>query len=371
MGPIALLVLSRRWDCRILERKDRAREPYDVPHPIGIPLNGPKGERRGRVDPQRRNGRPALDDLWVLQGSLCDLKCKHCYTASSPTNDSLEQIRFAELRPHLDAARAFGVRKIYFTGGEVFVNEDVLRGRARTNDEFLTSLEYALAIAPTEILTNARRYIRNHFDALRRLRREYGDRLRLRITLESFVAKEHDAIRGRGTFAQTVETIESLSSFGFVPVINAERPFLEPLSDEEIHAGFSDLFRSRGIRVEVNVIENLLEMGHQLVQIEQAGRQPSPEVFITTNCFGILHKPPESLMCHYSRAIQKLGGRLRYYPCPVIYDDERFDLGETLEESFQPVYLGHKNCYDYCMKGRGATCRTQPIAASLTAATTR
>ena len=109
-------------------------EGVPVPHPIGIALTSPKGEHRGFVDPKTRNGRPVLEDLWVMQGSLCDLKCKHCYTASSPSNDTLEQIRFDELRPHLDDARSFGVQKIYFTGGEVFVNEDVLRGRAPTNE---------------------------------------------------------------------------------------------------------------------------------------------------------------------------------------------------------------------------------------------
>ena len=66
-------------------------------------------------------------------------------------------------------------------------------------------------------------------------------------------------------------------------------------------------------------------------------------------------------MCHFSRCLQKIEGELRYYPCPVIYDDPRFDLGATLEESFRRVYVAHKNCYDYCLKGRGATCRTQAI----------
>jgi hypothetical protein len=56
-----------------------------------------------------------------------------------------------------------------------------------------------------------------------------------------------------------------------------------------------------------------------------------------------------------------MDGALRYYPCPVIYDDERFDLGGTLEESFQRVYVAHKNCYDYCLKGAGASCRTHAI----------
>src|SRR5213594_3421619 len=109
-------------------------------HPDGLELVNARGENRGYVDPRQVNGRYVLEDLWIMQGSLCDLKCTHCYTASSPTNQRLEQITFAELRPHFDDAAHFGVQKIYFNGGEVLVNEDVLRGRAQRNEEFLKSL---------------------------------------------------------------------------------------------------------------------------------------------------------------------------------------------------------------------------------------
>jgi MoaA/NifB/PqqE/SkfB family radical SAM enzyme len=327
-------------------------------HPEGLELVSPKGEARGYVEPKQVAGQYVLEDLWVMQGSVCDLKCTHCYTASSPANNRLEQIAFAELRPHLDAAARFGVQKIYFTGGEVFVNDDVLRGRAQTNDEFLQSLAYALERAPVEILTNARRYIRNHFQALERLRRRHGGRLRLRVTLESPRAEEHDAIRGKSTYAQTVATIKELQAMGFAVVLTGERPFLREQTDEEIRARYQALFEQP---VEVNLIENVLEMGHQLVQLSKQGRAPRPETFVTTRCFSILGKPPESLMCHFSRCLQKIDGALRYYPCPVIYDDVRFELGRTLEESFRRVYVAHKNCYDYCLQGRGATCRTRPI----------
>ncbi len=120
-----------------------------------------RGEQRGFVDPKNLGGQPVPEDLWVMQGSLCDLRCKHCYTASSPSNNRLEQIGFAELAPHLEDAARFGVQKICFTGGEVFVNEDVLRGRVERNNEFLESLAFALDIAPVEVLTNGRLYIRN------------------------------------------------------------------------------------------------------------------------------------------------------------------------------------------------------------------
>ena len=144
-----------------------------------------------------------------------------------------------------------------------------------------------------------------------------------------------------------------------MPVITAERPLLHEDNPEAIRRSYATLFP--GMKIEVNLIENMLEMGQQLVSLTANGQRPTPEVFITTKCFGILRKSPESLMCHFSRCIQKIDGALRYYPCPVIYDDPGFELGSSLEESFRRVYIAHKNCYGYCMKGSGASCRTRPI----------
>ncbi len=328
-------------------------------HPDGLELVNLLGEERGFVEPKRLGSRPVLEDLWVMQGTLCDLRCKHCYTASSPANHRLQQIAFAELAPHLEDAARFGAQKIYFTGGEVFVNEEVLSGRAALNDELLKSLAFALEIAPVEVLTNGRLYIRNHFEALRRLHERHGDRLTLRITLESPDAQQHDAIRGRGTFALTTETMRLLAEMGFAPVIAAERPLLDGRSDAQIRESYRSLFP--GATVEVSLIENMLEVGHQLTTLARRGEPPHADVFVTTNCFAALGKSPESLMCHFSRSIQKIDGELRYYPCPVIYDDPRFEMGATLAESLRRVYIAHKNCYDYCLKGRGATCRTQVV----------
>jgi hypothetical protein len=145
------------------------------------------------------------------------------------------------------------------------------------------------------------------------------------------IASEHDLIHGRGTLALTVETIVQLVGMGFVPVLTAERPFLSEWSDDEIRDAYRALFLARGVEVEVNLIENVLEMGFQLVQLAKEGRAPSPEVFVTTNCFAVLNKAPESLICHFSRCLQKIDGELRYYPCPVIYDDQRFEIGRLLQ----------------------------------------
>ena len=330
-------------------------------HPEGLELINARGEQRGFVDPMQDSGEYVLEDLWIMQGSVCDLRCKHCYTESSPVNNRLQQITPSELRPHLQEARRFGVKKIYFTGGEVFVNDDVLRGRSDRNEAFLNNLSQALELAHVEVLTNGRRYIRNHFEVLRELHEKFERRLTLRVTLESPTREVHEGLRGRGTFNETVETITQLASMGLRVVVTAERPFFGEPTDNAIRDSYLALFGAHGATLDVNLIENVLEMGFQLVQLAREGRTPRAETFVTTGCFDVLNKPATSLMCHFSRCLQKLDGRLRYYPCPVIYDDARFELGENLADSLRRVYIAHKNCFDYCLRGRGASCRTRPI----------
>lgn len=130
-------------------------------------------------------------------------------------------------------------------------------------------------------------------------------------------------------------------------------------TDVQIRESYRSLFP--GAAVQVSLIENMLEMGHHLTTLARRGESAHAEVFVTTGCFAALGKSPASLMCHFSRSIQKIDSELRYYPCPVICDDPRFEMGTTLAQSLRRVYIAHKNCYDYCMKGRGATCRTQAL----------
>lgn len=330
-------------------------------HPEGLRLIGDRGEQRGYVDPMPVSGGRRLEDLWIMQGSVCDLRCKHCYTASSPGNNRLQQITPAELRPYIQEAKQLGVRTIYFTGGEVFVNDDVLRRKAARNQDFLGNLEMALGVARVEVLTNGRRYIRDHVEALGELRGQYPDRLTLRITLESTTPAVHDRLRGRGTFDQTVETVVMLARMGFHVVVAAEREFAGDGTDDAIRHAYQSLFRPHGVTVSVSLIENVIEMGSQVVSLVAVGKTPRPETFVTTNCFAILNTQPEALMCHFSRCVQKIDGEIRVYPCPVIYDDSRFELGTTLTASLRRVHIAHKNCYDYCLKGRGGSCRTREI----------
>ena len=70
----------------------------------------------------------ALDTLWFNTGTLCNLTCRNCYIKSSPRNDRLAYLTRDEVRAYLDeiARDALPAKLIGFTGGEPFMNPDII-----------------------------------------------------------------------------------------------------------------------------------------------------------------------------------------------------------------------------------------------------
>ncbi|HSB60775.1 MAG TPA: radical SAM protein, partial [Vicinamibacteria bacterium] len=80
----------------------------------------------------------ALDTLWFqVAGTLCNIQCAHCFISSSPANRSHEMLSLETVERALAEAEALGVREYYFTGGEPFMNREIVE-----------ILEAALALGP-------------------------------------------------------------------------------------------------------------------------------------------------------------------------------------------------------------------------------
>ncbi len=83
---------------------------------------------------------------------------------------------------------------------------------------------------------------------------------------------------------------------------------------------------------------------------------------ITTACWDILGKSPDSVMCSNSRMVVKRKGGAASPPtvlaCTLLpYDPPAFELGESLEEAERPVALNHPpHCAKFCVLGGGASC---------------
>jgi hypothetical protein len=78
---------------------------------------------------------------------------------------------------------------------------------------------------------------------------------------------------------------------------------------------------------------------------------------ITTGCWGILHKSPDSVMCASARMVVKRKDATApaVLACTLLPYDPRFEMGATLAEASVPVALNHPHCAAFCVLG-GASC---------------
>jgi uncharacterized Fe-S cluster-containing radical SAM superfamily protein len=292
-----------------------------------------KGEQRAKVE------LTALRTLWFNTGTLCNITCANCYIESSPRNDALVYLSLAEVRGFLDEARAHPVEEVGFTGGEPFMNPDLVP----MLDEVLARGLRAL------VLTNAMQPMRRYGAALRALLdRHGGERLVIRVSLDHHDPGIHDIERGPGSFARTMEGLAWLAREGFTIHV-AGRAAFDAEGEAAMRAGYAALFAAHAIPVDAEDPVALM-----LFPEMDPGRDV-PE--ITTACWGILKKSPDSLMCASARMVVKRKGAEQpaVLACTLLAYDRRFELGATLAEASGAVVLNHPHCATFCVLG-GAAC---------------
>ena len=298
-----------------------------------------KGEARATValsDPQT---------LWFNTGTLCNIECAHCYIHSSPTEDRLSYITAGEAARFLDEAavlaKAAGseLPEIGFTGGEPFMNPDML---AMAEDALSRGHEVL-------ILTNAMQpMLRPKIKAgLLALRDRHSAALQLRVSLDHHTQALHDAERGAGSFTKTMEGLRWLASEGFALSIAGRTLSSEEESEER--AGYAALFAREAIAVDADDPSSLT----LFPEMDEAADVPE----ITSACWGILDVDPAAMMCATSRMVVKRKGAAApvVVACTLLPDDPQFETGETLAESLGAVKLNHRHCAKFCVLG-GASC---------------
>jgi len=294
-----------------------------------------KGETRAHValtDPQT---------LWFNTGTLCNIQCENCYILSSPTNDALLYITADEVSDYLDQldTRNWGVREIAFTGGEPFMNPEMI-------DITRRSLELGYEVL---ILTNAmqplmRKRVR---EGLLDLRETYRDKLTFRISIDHWSAEHHDTERGVGSFERMLLGMQWLRDEGFQMTAAGRSIWGE--SEADARQGYAELFNSLNIPIDaLNPAKTML-----FPEMDESVEVPE----ITTECWGILNKSPNEVMCASSRMVVRRKGseRASVVACTLLPYVEEFDLGPTLKDAEKPVLLNHPHCAKFCVLG-GASC---------------
>lgn len=294
-----------------------------------------KGEPRARV------AFNALETLWFNTGSLCNIECENCYILSSPTADHFVYLSPDDMVPYLDEVDAIadGPIEIAFTGGEPYMNPDILR-----LSEMALQRGHSLLI-----LTNAMKpLMRPRLQkGVLDLNKRFPGKMTLRVSLDHFSVKGHDAERGEGSFARGLDGINWLNRNEVAFNIAGRAMFSE--DEATARSGYAALISEQGWDM------NAMDPSQLILFPEMDETVDVPE--ITTDCWGILDVNPNAMMCASSRMVVKRKGAPRpcVLACTLLWDDDQFETGKTLTESLNPVALNHPHCAKFCVLG-GASC---------------
>ena len=277
-----------------------------------------------------------INTLWFNTGTLCNIECKNCYIESSPKNDRLVYLTFDEVKLFIDEAidNNLKTKEIGFTGGEPFMNKDILK-----------MVDYALEKKfKVLILSNAMKPMLNKKEELLKLRHP---NLTIRVSIDHYNKTKHEEVRGKGTYEVMMKGLNWLSKNNFNFALATRLLWDE--SENNLRQNFQEFINTYQLNLDAYSNEQLVTFAEMDEKID------TPE--ITTDCWGILNKDPNDIMCSWSRMVVKKKGSKKpsVIACTLLPYDEEFDLGESLTNSLQKIYLNHKHCSKFCVLG-GSSC---------------
>lgn len=277
-----------------------------------------------------------IQTLWFNTGTLCNLTCKNCYIESSPKNDRLAYLSFEEFKTFVNESiqNEMGTKEIGFTGGEPFMNKDIFK-----------MIKYALDNDfKTLVLTNAMKPMMNNKNQLFKLNHL---NLTIRVSIDHFTKHKHEQIRGPNSWEPMIEGLKWLSENKFNFCLATRLMWDE--DEVTTRKNFKNFIKQYNLDLNT-------ENKSQLVTFaEMDEKKDTPE--ITTECWDILNKNPDEVMCSNSRMIVKKKGdeKPSVIACTLLPYISEFNLGNSLKESMKKIYLNHPHCSKFCVLG-GSSC---------------
>jgi len=294
------------------------------------PITTADGSTRAFIEAKK------IKTLWFNTGTLCNIECKNCYIESSPKNDRLVYITFEEVKLFIDEAidKKLGTKEIGFTGGEPFMNKDVLK-----------MIEYSLSKNfKVLVLSNAMKPMLNRKEDL--LKINHQD-LTIRVSIDHYQKEKHEEIRGKNTFNVMMEGLKWLNQNNFNYALATRLLWGE--QEDQLRDNFNLFIDKYNLKLDAKSKEQLVTFAEMDEKVD------TPE--ITTACWNLLGKNPDDIMCSSSRMVVKKKTSLKpsVIACTLLPYEDEFDLGQNLTNSLKKIYLNHKHCSKFCVLG-GSSC---------------
>jgi MoaA/NifB/PqqE/SkfB family radical SAM enzyme len=277
----------------------------------------------------------AMDTLWFqVAGTVCNIACTHCFISCSPANHSHEMMSLADVERRLAEARELGVKEYYFTGGEPFLNRDMI-----------PILQATLKQGPASVLTNGMLLRKQVCQELRALADESEYSLDIRVSLDGFDRESHDAIRGAGVWDRVMIGLSNLAEVGIEPVITVTTAAVG-VESAEGRTRFLEIIRSFGFSKPRLKVLALFHIGAE----EKRTRAYSEWERLTREMLG--DEDASVLQCSSCRMVTSKG----VYVCPILIEEPEAKMGETISETLRPFPLKYGACHTCWVDG--VSCRT-------------
>jgi molybdenum cofactor biosynthesis enzyme MoaA len=277
----------------------------------------------------------ALDTLWFqVAGTICNIACTHCFISCSPKNHAHEMLSLAEVEERLAEARELGVREYYFTGGEPFMNRDML-----------PILEATLKQGPATVLTNGMLLRAEVCRRLRELFDESEYSLDIRVSLDGFDAESHDAIRGQGVWERVMIGLRNLADAGINPVITVTTA-ADGVGSAEGRTRFLEIIRGFGFPHPRLKVLSLFRIG------AEETRTRAYEDWERLTAESLTDEEAGVLQCSSCRMVTSKG----VFVCPILIEEPEARMGDTLAETLRSFPLKYGACHTCWVDG--VTCTT-------------
>ena len=271
-----------------------------------------------------------LDVLWFqVAGTVCNLRCTHCFISCAPDNHFLEFMPLEEVRAWLELSQSWGVKEYYVTGGEPFMHRDLPE-----------MLEAMLALGPTTVLTNATLLRERVLKRIAATERSSLYSLEIRVSIDGPRPEINDPVRGEGTFDRAMEGVARLLEHGFLPIITATQVWSAE-EDRSVRTEFVERLRGIGYeRPRLKILPSL-RIGREVARTQGYGTDewvsdPMLEGY-----------DQSQFLCSHGRIVTSRG----VHVCPILVDHPDSLLGQSLEAAAGPFALRHQACYTCWLHG--------------------
>lgn len=277
-----------------------------------------------------------LSEIWIYTNNDCNLSCLHCLVSASGRQSAT--MTTTQIKDLVAEAKHLGANRVYFTGGEPFLREDIL-----------DLVEHVTRDVQLVILSNG---ILLDDSLVGELKSRANNNLIVQVSLEAPTAEINDQLRGRGSFDKAVSGIKSLIRGGLTPIVTTTitrlnvdyavqtTEFLASLGVKDHHILWLHP-RGRGQ-------ENLKDLFVDAGQLTETMRS----LFERSQELGILVDNKESLrvrararrgrkndLCNSCFEMLCVDSNMQVYPCPSLNGDERFACGSLEEQTLEEIFL--------------------------------